>query len=300
MADVRTDVVEARCLDEPSDTLKWDDNAPTYAFRFPDAYGDDLRNQRFRAPASCVLIAAMFAFPTRGGNALSTGDPDLVVKVWPMGEDSLPVAGAEWVSDTTFFESYASALFDLDSVWSGAASQFVIVDLSSYSLASDSGAWFHVGYTAVRDSEDDSLAILSDDGSPQTSYASEWYNGRFVLMRDGWLGANFLIRAVVDLGAAGVRVLEPASVSADFALRSVYPNPFNAVCVVSFDCVRSSEVRLSVFDLLGRERAELARGIAVAGTHRIVLDASDWSSGTYFVWLQAGQRAETVRIVLEK
>ncbi|MBU0507562.1 T9SS type A sorting domain-containing protein [bacterium] len=286
-------------LDEPTDTLRQDDNRPVYAFRFPDAYGDDLRNQRFRAPDRAHVRGVLFAFPTRGSAQWTTGSPDLVVKLWPMGEDSLPVAGGEWLSDTVAFEEWASHVYSLDSTWRGDSTQFVYVDLATHEIQLDSGQWFHAGYSAVLEAGD-SLAILADDGIPETSYASEWYNGRFVLMRDGWRSVNFFMRVVVSLDSAGLNVLGPDGTVADLSLCTVYPNPFNSRTTISFDVIRPGIVRLSMFDLLGRERLLLLDEHKSAGRYRVNLDGNDLSSGVYFVQVWTLGRRQAIRLVLTK
>ena len=85
-----------------------------------------------------------------------------------------------------------------------------------------------------------------------------------------------------------------------FALHSNYPNPFNASTEITFDLPRAMQTSLKVYDVLGREVAELAGGVMIAGYHAITFDASALSSGVYFYRLEAGEFGETRKMVLLK
>ncbi|MDD5087418.1 MAG: T9SS type A sorting domain-containing protein [bacterium] len=292
-------LAEARnSLDQATDTLRHDDNSPTYAFRFPDAYGDDWRNQRFIANEAVTIQGVLFAFPTRHFAQWTSGTPDLIVRLWPMGEDSLPVAGGEWLTDTLAFGEWSAHVFELDSVWTGDSTQFVYADIAAANVELDSGEWFHAGYSAALDAGD-SLAILADDGIPETSYASEWWDGRFLRMCDGWRGVNFFIRVIVQ-SDTGLYALRPGGMAESFSLCSVYPNPFNGRATITFEAARPGAVRISVFDLLGRERMVVLDAPHVFGVQRMTFDGSSLASGKYFVRILMPDSRYTVPVVLVK
>ncbi len=83
-------------------------------------------------------------------------------------------------------------------------------------------------------------------------------------------------------------------------LHANYPNPFNATTEIRFDLPRAMQTSLKVYDVLGREVAELAGGVMNAGPHTIIYDASGQSSGVYFYRLEAGEFGETRKMVLLK
>ena len=60
-----------------------------------------------------------------------------------------------------------------------------------------------------------------------------------------------------------------------------YPNPFNPGTIVPFTLQERNEIRLEVFDMLGRKVAVLADGLYDAGSHEVRFDARDLSSGVY-------------------
>ena len=284
-------------LDQATDTLRHDNNVPRFVFRYPDAFGDDYRNQRFQSPHDAILTGAFFVFPTRGGVQWTTGDPDLVTMVWQMGTDSLPDPDQVLVRDTLEYAAFSANIYALDSAWHDTAAQLIFVDLLDHALHLDSGAWFHLGYTALINSDDDSLAILSDEGIPETAWASEYYNGSFQLMSAGWLGVNFFIRALVE-STEGVEILRP--VPRQFELLSAYPNPFNAQTRIDYVVSHSGVVRLDVFDLAGRKLSSPVSEFQSAGNYSLHLSNDNWSSGSYWVRLSTGAERHVIKIILEK
>lgn len=85
-----------------------------------------------------------------------------------------------------------------------------------------------------------------------------------------------------------------------FNLKQNYPNPFNPVTYIDFDLPVKSHIRLSVFDLLGREVYLLANGFFDAGTHSIDFNAVNLPSGIYFYKLTAEKFSQTKKMILLK
>ncbi len=67
-----------------------------------------------------------------------------------------------------------------------------------------------------------------------------------------------------------------------FKLRQNYPNPFNPETTIQFYVKEPCLVELAVFDLLGREVAELLNDHYQPGQYQIMFDASKLPSGIYF------------------
>ena len=81
---------------------------------------------------------------------------------------------------------------------------------------------------------------------------------------------------------------------------SNYPNPFNPSTTIKYNLPTEAQVKLEIYDILGRQIATLEDGQKPAGYHQIVWDASDMSSGVYFYKLTAGNYNETRRMMLVK
>lgn len=85
-----------------------------------------------------------------------------------------------------------------------------------------------------------------------------------------------------------------------YALLQNYPNPFNPGTTIRYILPASSSVRLSVYDVLGREVSVLVNGREDAGPHEVRFDAGNLSSGVYFYRLQAGGFVEAKRMLIMK
>lgn len=85
-----------------------------------------------------------------------------------------------------------------------------------------------------------------------------------------------------------------------FQLHQNYPNPFNPSTVISYHLPMSGKVNLKVFDMLGREVAELVNDVQVSGLHEVTFDATSLSSGMYFYRIEAGNFTATNRMTLIK
>jgi hypothetical protein len=79
-----------------------------------------------------------------------------------------------------------------------------------------------------------------------------------------------------------------------------YPNPFNPVTLISYQLPSASLANLSVFDVQGRQVAELLNGWQDAGQHEVTFDASRLTSGVYIYRLQAGDVTASGKMVLMK
>jgi len=90
----------------------------------------------------------------------------------------------------------------------------------------------------------------------------------------------------------------PTELPSSYSLHQNYPNPFNPSTTIKYELPRSSEVRLSVFDMLGREVSMLVNERRDAGVHEVKFDVSGLSSGVYFYRLQAGEFVQTRKLVL--
>ncbi|HHM01975.1 MAG TPA: choice-of-anchor B family protein [Caldithrix abyssi] len=83
-----------------------------------------------------------------------------------------------------------------------------------------------------------------------------------------------------------------------FKLEANYPNPFNPATHIRYHLARPVKVRLSVFDLSGREVAVLVNTTQPGGEYTVNFNAGRLASGLYFFRLRAGEYTETRRMTL--
>ena len=79
-----------------------------------------------------------------------------------------------------------------------------------------------------------------------------------------------------------------------------YPNPFNPSTTISFNVLKSDNVKLVVFDMLGREVATLVNEVLPAGRQNYSFDASKLTSGVYMYQLSVGTWMQTKKMMLVK
>ncbi len=87
---------------------------------------------------------------------------------------------------------------------------------------------------------------------------------------------------------------------AAFSLKQNYPNPFNPSTKINYTLPADEKVVLKVYNIIGREVAELVNQNETAGEHSLQFDGSGLSSGVYFYSIIAGNFRETKKMILIK
>lgn len=83
-------------------------------------------------------------------------------------------------------------------------------------------------------------------------------------------------------------------------LYPAYPNPFNPSTNVSFVIETAADIRIQVWDIMGRLITEQQVGNRDSGYHSFPLEAHDWPSGVYILRVWAGYEFQQNRITLMK
>ncbi len=85
-----------------------------------------------------------------------------------------------------------------------------------------------------------------------------------------------------------------------FVLNQNYPNPFNPSTSIEYELAQSESVKLTVYDMTGREVAVLVNSVKPSGRHQISWDASGTSSGIYVYSLETSSHRLTRKMTLIK
>lgn len=91
-----------------------------------------------------------------------------------------------------------------------------------------------------------------------------------------------------------------AGLPTTFDLEQNYPNPFNPSTTIRFALPQAEHVRLTVYDVAGRQVATVANQRYRAGRHAVTWDAGTLASGTYLYRLEAGSFVQTKTLTLVK
>lgn len=85
-----------------------------------------------------------------------------------------------------------------------------------------------------------------------------------------------------------------------FALLQNYPNPFNPETLIKYEIAEKTNVKLTVYDVLGRTALTLVNEVKAPGSYGVKFDGSNLASGLYFYRLDAGNFSEVKKMILIK
>ncbi len=89
-------------------------------------------------------------------------------------------------------------------------------------------------------------------------------------------------------------------VPSDFSLKQNYPNPFNPVTNIKFSIPKSSFVKITVFDITGREVTKLVNENMNAGSYTVDFNASNLATGVYLYRIDADGFTDVKKMMLIK
>lgn len=115
---------------------------------------------------------------------------------------------------------------------------------------------------------------------------------------DGWYVDNINVTAfqVAPTGIEGGNALLPTK----FELSQNYPNPFNPATKINFALPKDGFVKITIFDLLGREIRTLVNENKTAGYYSVDFSSENLSSGFYFYKMESASFIETKKMMLVK
>ncbi len=170
-----------------------------------------------------------------------------------------------------------------------------------------------LGNTFVAAIDFESIHTSTDNGFTWTSFndslISDWTfvdiaaNGPYLWALTEFFG-NAYRRPLTEVIAD---VHHGTDVPVSLTLGQNYPNPFNPSTTIQYTLagVRSqasgvSEVRIVIYDVLGRAVATLVNGRQAPGTYEVKFDGSRLPSGVYFCHMTAGSFTKVRRMILAK
>ena len=109
-----------------------------------------------------------------------------------------------------------------------------------------------------------------------------------------------------DMGAYGggdgfVGIDEPMeNLPTKVTLSQNYPNPFNLSTMIKYELPKQSQVKIDIYDILGRKVSTVEDALQPAGYHQVIWNSEGLPSGVYFYKLQAGDYVETKKMTLIK
>src|SRR5690606_38251441 len=87
-------------------------------------------------------------------------------------------------------------------------------------------------------------------------------------------------------------------IPSEYSLFQNFPNPFNPVTRIRYDIPKAENVELKIYDILGREVANLVNETKPAGRYEVEFNASDLASGIYIYRIETPDFTKSQKIIL--
>jgi len=169
-------------------------------------------------------------------------------------------------------------------------------DFNSVRFANTSTGWVT--------GNDGAILITTNGGANWTPEASnvstELFSMFFIDSNTGWVvGEDGVILKTMTGGVIGIRPTGNV-VPTGFRLYNNYPNPFNPSTKIKFDISKTSDAKIVIYDILGKEIETIVNESLKPGNYEVEWNASNFSSGVYFYKLVAGSFTDVQKMVLVK
>jgi hypothetical protein len=125
--------------------------------------------------------------------------------------------------------------------------------------------------------------------------------GAIVVWQDFRNGNNFDIYETAFNTSGFVAIENGGSIIPDeFSISQNYPNPFNPSTMISYQLPVAGNVRISIYDALGKNVGILVNKTQNAGNYNIEWNAANLPSGVYIYKIEAGSFTSSKKMVLVK
>jgi N-acetylneuraminic acid mutarotase len=180
------------------------------------------------------------------------------------------------------------------------ALQTYLVDGRIYVIGGSQAQYTAVATVEVYDPVNNTWNTLANMPQSCAVFAGAVVNGRVYVLggTSDWATARTDVWEFDPLGTPTGIDRQRDALPTSFLLEQNYPNPFNPTTVVSYQLPVVSDVKLAVYDLLGREVTVLVDEKKPAGRYEFRFDATGLSSGVYVYRLTTGEYVESRRMVL--
>lgn len=199
-------------------------------------------------------------------NGTGNGE-DAASSIGLLGTNSVVVTGKSWGTSNTY--DYATVRYNSST---GIQNQVNIYSFTgtSYDIAMD-------------------IAVTPNNKVLITGFSE--------LVIDNAANMSYVSTMAIDWGS---ELLTTSNIPVSYTLYQNYPNPFNPSTTIKFDLATGNNVKLSIYDILGRENSVLVNQYLTAGSYSINFSNSNLASGIYFYRLTAGSFSDIKKMTLVK
>jgi len=141
------------------------------------------------------------------------------------------------------------------------------------------------------------LQVGANNGVYNIGYLTTKNSGDLIAhFADFWSDTSMNHQITVS-GGTSVEERSLGGIPEAYGLSQNYPNPFNPSTAIRFALKDRSTVRLSVFDVNGREIQTLVDGVRDAGEFEVSFSPANLASGVYLYRLSTGEFVKTMKMV---
>jgi photosystem II stability/assembly factor-like uncharacterized protein len=155
-------------------------------------------------------------------------------------------------------------------------------------------SWIPLGFSQRWAVSFDTLTTWHEIPAPDTASI---YDAIFADSLHGWAFGSSGAIYKFNVAAIGIRNNEN-NLPAQTELMQNYPNPFNPATTIAYKLSRPGRIKITLYDILGREVRVLFDGFQKAGDYHFRFDAEGLASGVYFYKLETGISSLTKKMVL--
>jgi hypothetical protein len=224
------------------------------------------------------------------------GSSDVIKLTAPTGVPSLVTPGADGVK-------WVASGFNYVAMGTNGTVSFPVT------ADNDGGYRMNLNYQNVAGTQSGSISV--DGGSPISlsmpgntdSTSIPFLSGSFTLSKGphtiavtaGHINLDYAI-LVAEMTGINDGIMSPSN----YALEQNFPNPFNPTTQINFSLAKSSNVELSIYNILGQKVMTLVNGTMSGGVHSVQFNASRFASGVYIYRISAGEFKMSKKMVLLK
>ena len=149
------------------------------------------------------------------------------------------------------------------------------------------------------------MGYMNDDFDFSREYCKNGDIPNFVLYQSQTghkipLSGNIYPWLANDISYIGTLFIDEPEIPSYFGLNNIYPNPFNPTTTIDFSVPSDMEFSLTIFDLQGRLVETIINQEYSVGNYSIKYNASDLSSGIYFIQLKTSEFIDYSKVILLK
>lgn len=243
--------------------------------------------------------------PEIGGDICSPTSVCMVLRSYDIPVDPLQFAEDNYDSYWGIFGIWPKAVqhaaeFGLR----GAVKQYRNWSQAREVLAAGGRIVMSVGYPLYPSGHLLMLAGFTSQGNPlvHDPARSNGYGYMFnkTQLSQSWFNKGGIAYTFFPEDTSGVTSLEDKPQLAENFKLGIYPNPFNPQTNIIFEIAQKSYTEINVYDISGREVANLFKGEIEPGSYNFAWNAPNFSSGMYFIRVISGNHNKTVKAILLK